>query len=77
MEKFITAKEMEQRRADIAKSQGLEDSSDVRCYHCQEWGYNRGGVMTSTCRSRCSVRKGFTDSYCWCKRFKYVGNGTK
>lgn len=75
MENYITKEQLEQMREEMAKVQGLECGNDVRCYHCKKWGYNRGCVMNSMGQSRCSVRKGFTDSFQWCKRFNYVGNG--
>lgn len=73
--KAITTAELNTIRENIAKEQGLECGKDVRCYHCKKWGYNRGCVMNSMGESRCSVSKGFTASYQWCKRFNYVGNG--
>ena len=71
----ITKKQLEEIRENIAKEQGLANGSEVRCYHCQKWGYNCGKVMDSMGQSRCTLRKGKTASYQWCKHFNYVGNG--
>ena len=73
--KTITTAELEKMREEIAKSQGLECGKDVRCYHCKQWGYNRGKVMDSMGQSKCYRDKttGKTASYQWCKRFEYVG----
>lgn len=29
----------------LAKSQGLPEANDVRCYHYKRWGYNHGKLM--------------------------------
>jgi hypothetical protein len=78
MEITITKEQLEQVREALAKSQGLECGKDVRCYHCKQWGYNRGKVMDSMGQSKCALRKGTgskTASYQWCKHFEYVGDG--
>ena len=78
MENYITTKQLEQMREDLAKSQGLECGKDARCYHCKKWGYNCGKAMDSMGQSKCTMRKGAdskTASYQWCKHFDYVGNG--
>lgn len=74
--KTITVTELEKMREEIAKSQGLECGKDARCYHCKQWGYNRGKVMDSMGQSKCYRDKttGKTASYQWCKCFEYVGN---
>lgn len=32
-------------RVRLAKSQGLPEANDVRCYHCKRWDYNYGKLM--------------------------------
>lgn len=68
----VTKEQVEQTRADIAKSCGLSRVDDVRCLYCKRWGYNRGKAMNSMGESRCAVRKwpdAKTASYQWCKKF--------
>lgn len=63
-------------RQELAHHYGLL-TSDVRCYHCQQWGYNHGEAMNSMGESRCPLLKtkdNKTASYQWCKHFVYVGN---
>lgn len=70
--KVVTKEQVEQTRADIAKSFGLSRVDDVRCLYCKQWGYNRGKAMNSMGESRCAVRKwpdAKTASYQWCKKF--------
>lgn len=76
--KMISREELALIRENIAKEQGLECGSDVRCYHCKRWGYNCGKSMNSMGESRCTIRTEKykkTGSYQWCKCFQYVGNG--
>ncbi len=76
--KTITTAELGRIRTAIAQAQGLEEVwNDVRCYHCQKWGYNRGKAMNNMGESKCYRDKttGKTASYQWCKCFEYVGNG--
>ena len=75
----ITKEQLEQIRANLAKSQGLEGGNDVRCYHCKKWGYNCGKVIDSMGQSKCTRDKttGKTASCQWCKQFDYIGNGAK
>ena len=75
----ITKEQLEQIRANLAKSQGLESGNDIRCYHCKKWGYNCGKVMDNMGQSKCTRDKttGKTASYQWCNQFDYVGNGAK
>ena len=65
-------------RIEIAKKFDLEPR-EVRCYHCNNWGYNRGLCMNSMGESRCKLRKGseikITASYQYCRGFDYVGQG--
>ena len=65
-------------RIEIAKKFDLEPK-EVRCYHCKNWGYNRGLCMNSMGESRCKLRKGserkITASYQYCRGFDYVGQG--
>lgn len=68
----MTTKQLDVVREDIAKNCGLECGKDVRCYHCQNWGYNHGRAMNDVGESRCSVRKDKTASYQWCKHFQYL-----
>lgn len=73
MDIITTKKQLEKMREELAKSQGLECGNDARCYHCKNWGYNRGGGMNDRGQSRCSVNEGLTtDSHQWCKHFDYV-----
>ena len=59
----------------LASKYGL-NTKDVRCYHCQKWGYNCGKCMNSLGESRCTSRQsGMTASFQWCKHFEYVGKG--
>jgi hypothetical protein len=70
--KVVTKEQVEQTRADIAKTCGLSRVDDVRCLYCGLWGYNRGKAMNSMGESRCAVRKwpdAKTASYQWCKKF--------
>lgn len=69
----ITKKQLEEIREGIAKEQGLADGGEIRCYHCQKWGYNCGKVMDSMGQSKCAICKSNTASYQWCKHFCYVG----
>ena len=72
----ITKEQLEQRRENIAKEQGLACGNDVRCYNCKAWGYNCGKYMDSMGQSKCTRRTGAgskTASYQWCKHFTYVG----
>ena len=75
--KCITREELKQIRENLAKKEGLECGSDVRCYHCKKWGYNCGKAMDSMGRSKCYRNSvtGKTASNQWCKHFEYVGNG--
>ena len=61
-------------RARLAKSQGLPEANDVRCYHCKRWGYNHGKLMDSQGHSKCAKHGYQTASSQWCKHFNYVGN---
>ena len=61
-------------RKQIADKFNLDDPKDVRCYHCKKWGYNCGKVMDNMGQSKCTMRRGKTASYQWCKHFDYVGN---
>lgn len=62
-------------RKEIATVCGLE-YNNVRCYYCKAWGYNCGKPMNSVGQSQCTIRKERTDSYQWCKKFKYIGKNT-
>lgn len=67
--------ELRVKRKEIADACGIK-YLDVRCYYCKAWGYNCGKTMNSVGQSQCIIRKERTDSYLWCKKFKYVGKNT-
>ena len=68
-------------RKQIADKFNLNDPKGVRCYHCKNWGYNRGLCMNDVGESACALRRGMADrrtaSYQFCRGFDYVGNGGK
>lgn len=46
------------------------DVKILSCYHCANWGWNRGKVMNSMCESRCACRKERTACNNYCKKFQ-------
>lgn len=62
----MTVKEI---KIEVAQRENVEEAK-VKCYHCAHWAYNNGGVMTSSCMSKCKIRKHKTDNYSFCKYYK-------
>ncbi len=66
---------MREERRQLMRQWKLTEAEEVRCYHCNHWGYNMEKGMTRDGHSLCAVTHKFTKSGSYCKCFSYVGNG--
>lgn len=55
-------------KREVAQRENVTEA-EVRCSHCACWAYNNGGVMTSSCMSRCKVQKHKTDNFAFCRHY--------
>lgn len=55
-------------KAEIANNFGIPVEK-VRCSRCAKWAYDNGGILTSTCSSRCARHKHKTDNNQFCRGF--------